>query len=272
MREAFTQYGKLFYQSEKQCETCGEYLTGKRVEGMEKLFCSNCIFDKKQAQDEENQKEWTEKAYQSKAIHRMKGSSLVKDKWLWDSSLNNYKPVDRETQKALELAHRAVNALNEGETLHVVFSGTAGAGKTTLSMGILKEVLAHDVNKHCMIIDYQYLLEEKMRSFSDNSIVKSVDKIMRDSFNSDILIIDDIGAETSRIENRKQTASDFTIKTLNSILQARVNKSTIITTNLTGAQIKQAYGDRVASRLLAHSEGYIMAFKETKDKRRYPIK
>lgn len=261
----------MTYRTEEKCEKCGNYLTAWRKEERGKPFCEQCKAKEMKDQEEEQQREWTRNAYQAKAIHRLKGSSLIKDKEVWNYTLDDYKGVDAETRQALNLARKAVSGINEAITLHVVFSGVAGAGKTTLSMGILKEVLDGDVNKNVMFIDYQYYLEERMASFNDKYLRKAVDKILRDAFKADVLVIDDIGSETSRSESKRQTASDFTVKQLNSLLQARVNKSTIITTNLTGQQIKQAYGERITSRVFAHSQGYAMAFKETKDKRMHPL-
>jgi len=263
---------QLTYQTDIDCKHCGNKLFAWRIEERGKPFCENCVSKAKKDNEEEQQRKWTDEAYQAKAVHRFKGSSLLKDKEVWSYTLDMYKAVDSETSKALEIARQAVLDINEGKTVHVVYSGVAGAGKTTLSMGIAKEVLKHDVNKKCIVIDYQYLLEEKMRSFSDNYLSKSIDKIMNDIYTANLVIIDDIGSETSTAENKKQKASDFTVKTLNSILQARVNKSTIITTNLGGLQIKAAYGERITSRIFAHSTGYAMAFTETADKRLIPIK
>ncbi|GAB2499555.1 ATP-binding protein [Alkalibacterium psychrotolerans] len=272
MIETFTQYGKLFYRSDQQCETCGEYMTGKKVEGMEKLFCSHCISNKKQEEEGEQQKEWTERAYRAKAVHRMKGSSLVKDKEIFKRNLRDFKVVDKETENGLNIARQAVLAINEGQKVHVILNGVAGAGKTTLGMGMLKEILKLDVNKHCMFLDYQFFLEERRAGYNDSYLAKTVDKIAKDAAKCDVLMIDDLGAETSSSEKHKQTASDFTIRELNSILQARENRSTIITTNLDGAKLRQAYGERIISRILAHSKGYTVTFKETVDKRQQPVK
>ncbi|MDN6291468.1 MAG: DnaA/Hda family protein [Tetragenococcus halophilus] len=262
---------KMTYTTDEQCEVCGNYLTAWRKEERGKPFCEQCKAKGMKEQEEEQQREWTRNAYQAKAIHRLKGSSLLKDKEVWNYTLDDYKGMDAETRQALDLARRAVWDTNEGKTLHFFFSGAAGVVKTTLSVGILKKVLEADVNKKCVFIDYQYLLEETMRSFNDDYLKKSINKIMNDIYKADLVIIDDIGSETSTAENKRQKASDFTVKQLNSILQARANKSTIITTNLTGQQIKQAYGERIISRIFAHSQGYTMAFKETKDKRMHPI-
>lgn len=262
---------KMTYTTNEKCEVCSNYLTAWRKEERGKPFCEHCKAKEMKEQEEEQQRQWTKNAYQAKAIHRLKGSSLIKDVEVWQYSLDNYKVVDEETGRALELARQAVKEINEGKTLHIIFNGVAGAGKTTLSMGILKEVLKADVNKHCMALDYQYFLEERKAGFHDSYLNKTVNKIARDAAQASVLVLDDLGAETTASERYKQTASDFTVRELNSILQARANKTTIITTNLDGPKLRQAYGERIISRVLAHSQGYVMTFKETKDKRMHPI-
>lgn len=263
---------KMVYETETQCEKCGQRLIAWKKYSNLRSFCEHCKSEEMKVKEEEQRENWTTEAIRLKAINRMKGSSLVKDKILWDSNLKDYKTVDEETQKALEIAYKAVSGILEGEPLHAIFSGVAGAGKTTLSIGIALEVILLDPNKNCMVLDYQYYLEELRASYSNTNLSNIMKKIKRDACKADVLVIDDIGAETTSAENNRQKASDFTVKELNSILQARGNKPTIITTNLNGSQIRQAYGERIISRLFTHSKGYTMAFNNTKDKRIYPIK
>jgi len=54
---------------------------------------------------------------------------------------------------------------------------------------------------------------------------------------------------------------------LTAITEARENKATIFNTNLTSAQIKEAYGERILSRMMNNSNGLMFRFKNTSDKR-----
>ncbi|RXW58259.1 hypothetical protein CYQ74_04785 [Enterococcus faecium] len=90
-----------------------------------------------------------------------------------------------------------------------------------------------------------------------------------ESNTTDLVVFDDIGAELgSGVSNSRQ----FTNNTLNTLLEARQNKATIITTNLSGPELREAYGERIVSRIFKNSEGYALKFQQTADKRIKPVK
>ena len=62
-------------------------------------------------------------------------------------------------------------------------------------------------------------------------------------YNSDLLIIDDLGTELS---------TAFTVASIYNIINTRLNsgKSTIINTNLSHEEMRKGYSDRITSRLL----------------------
>ncbi|HCT6555631.1 TPA: ATP-binding protein, partial [Enterococcus faecalis] len=49
--------------------------------------------------------------------------------------------------------------------------------------------------------------------------------------------------------------------------EARQNKATVFTTNLTGKEMSQAYGERILSRIMSNSQGFVMKIEGTSDKR-----
>ena len=81
----------------------------------------------------------------------------------------------------------------------------------------------------------------------------------------DVLVIDDLGTDTARVDANKQ-ASDHTYKTLFKVLNAREGtKTTIITTNLTYTQLKATYDERITSRLSMNLR--VVDFSMIQDKR-----
>ncbi|MDT2738302.1 ATP-binding protein, partial [Enterococcus pseudoavium] len=55
--------------------------------------------------------------------------------------------------------------------------------------------------------------------------------------------------------------------TLTGLLEARQNMATVVTTNLTAKELQEAYGERILSRILQNSQGFVVSMKTTKDKR-----
>ena len=85
---------------------------------------------------------------------------------------------------------------------------------------------------------------------------------------ADFVVLDDLGAElgVKQFDDRNKS-TNFNNDTLNRIVEARQNKATVFTTNLTGKELSQAYGERIVSRIMNHSKGFVFSIKASKDKR-----
>ncbi|MDN6626644.1 MAG: ATP-binding protein, partial [Pisciglobus halotolerans] len=151
------------------------------------------------------------------------------------------------------------------------FSGKTGVGKSHLSMGILQEVLEKsNYDKKCLFINYRELLEQLKFAMNDEQVRKQITGVvMKDIKLADVVVIDDLGAELGSVENPTR-ATNFDLDTITSIMEARQDKATVITTNLTGKMISELYSDRIVSRIMDNSHGYTMSFKTSKDKRMQP--
>ena len=84
---------------------------------------------------------------------------------------------------------------------------------------------------------------------------------------ADLVILDDVGAELSGNKAESTDVSRHNNDTLYGILEARQNMATVITTNLTGKEIRKAYGERILSRIMQNSSGFEIVLATTKDKR-----
>ena len=92
---------------------------------------------------------------------------------------------------------------------------------------------------------------------------------MRDIKNADLVVIDDLGAELGGAYAGQSTVYNNDI--INSIMEARQNEATIVTTNLTGKEVQEAYGKRIVSRISQHLDGFTFNFKQTADKRKVGV-
>lgn len=119
----------------------------------------------------------------------------------------------------------------------ILMRGGTGLGKTHLSLAIAHEVIDKGYNVlYGSAPDFFRKIEQE--NFSNEKSTVTYDLLT----SADLLILDDLGAEFD---------SRFNVSTLYSLINTRINmrKSTIISTNLTAAEMKKRYGDSITSRL-----------------------
>ncbi len=117
----------------------------------------------------------------------------------------------------------------------LLFIGSPGTGKTHLAVAALKELIARGFEG--VFFDYQNLLE-RIRSSFDAASGTSDREAYRTALDTDILLLDDLGAHR---------VTEFTEDTITSIITHRCNqkKALIATTNLRDQEL----GDRRGSGL-----------------------
>jgi DNA replication protein DnaC len=128
--------------------------------------------------------------------------------------------------------------------------GKIGTGKTHLAVGIIKELMARGIP--CLFHGYSELLKEIQTSY-DRSTEYSEGDVLRPVFETDVLVIDELGA----IKNRSEWVWD----TLSLILNNRYNdnRTTIFTSNFPNLPQKKDPGavssrSREAADYAAHGE------------------
>lgn len=130
-------------------------------------------------------------------------------------------------------------ALNfSDESKSIFMSGKTGLGKTHLSLAIAKEVAAK--GKNVVYGSAQELFRKiEKEHFSSGNEENYYDYIL----NCDLLIIDDLGTEFE---------SKFNLSQIYNIINTRQNYGlpTVISTNLTGAELQERYKERVMSRII----------------------
>ena len=128
---------------------------------------------------------------------------------------------------------------------------------------------AYLYDKRCLFISYAELLEQLKFAMNDEQARKEITgSLMAEIKSADLVVLDDLGAElgVKQIDDRNKS-TNFNNDTLNRIVEARQNKATVFTTNLTGKEMSQAYGERILSRIMSNSQGFVMKIEGTSDKR-----
>lgn len=193
--------------------------------------------------------------------------SIMLDQSLKKASFESFETNDKETaqnkKKALDIARKYYT----GEVFNSVFTGKAGTGKSHLAMSMLKVVNEHsDPYRKCLFVSIDELMRRIKDSFSHRDSYYTEQRMVELLVEADLLVIDDLGAETGAIGSGNG-ATDFTTRTLYAILNGRINKPTIFTSNLNSKGIKSMYDSKLVSRMFKGANGHVVEFKNTGDKR-----
>ena len=182
--------------------------------------------------------------------------------------------IDRQSFENFSLAHfandpdlharmeRNVNAAKDFAKnfprvdKNLLLIGPTGTGKTHISTAIAKEVI--EKGYEVIYDSTQNIISafeaDKFKSGYNTSYEPKGDKYLE----CDLLILDDLGTEFS---------NQFTVTCLYNLLNTRLNKglSTVISTNLSPAELSEKYEDRIYSRIIG-ADSRILLF-SGKDRR-----
>ena len=125
-------------------------------------------------------------------------------------------------------------------SMGLIMLGKTGLGKTHLSLAILGVV----INKgYSVYYNSVQNIMDRLQKEHFGKTTYNEDSIEGDLYESDLLILDDLGAEFS---------TQFTVAELYNILNTRMinSKPIIISTNLTVREIEEKYSQRIASRIV----------------------
>ena len=172
-----------------------------------------------------------------------------------DKTFNNFSTCYYHDEKSmLDKVHRCLNfveKLAKGERQNnLFFSGDVGRGKTHLSLAIANEVMLLGRTVIYYRIDdlldaiRQYKYEKEQELSGNNCQLQLLRSV-------DLLIIDDLGAET---------LTPFAENQIRMIIEDRnnLNKPWIINSNLSIEELQKIYGQRITDRIIEKS--YIFSF------------
>ncbi|MGN0465951.1 MAG: ATP-binding protein [Lachnospiraceae bacterium] len=126
---------------------------------------------------------------------------------------------------------------------NLLFQGNTGVGKTFLTNCIAKEIL--DAGHTVLYLTAFQFSETISKHTFDKNFSNGQNDLFSHLFDSELLILDDLGTE---LNNAFLTSQLFVC--INERLLR--NKSTIISTNLSLAQLSKAYSERIFSRIVSN--------------------
>jgi DNA replication protein DnaC len=259
------------YRSELECPKCGKdegsglYYRFKGeaewipVGGLVK--CSSCrdseVFADYQTQSLHEQKEDIKERL-------MKEYFIIPDE-LKEAGFKNYKTIDGITEQAKKKTTDYVKSFLSGpEGRHsLLISGSVGSGKSHLCAAIARTIRSHGFSVGFLTTG-QVL--QKIKTTYQKGASKKEEDIFRELGKLDLLILDDIGSEA--IGSGKEKSENWRMSMLFEIVNSRMGKPTIYTSNLVEADLTKAVGERVDSRLYSNTD-FLDMFSEIDYRKEY---
>ncbi len=168
-------------------------------------------------------------------------NSLMNDD-IKKSTFENYIPETNQQEDVKEFCMLYAEKFNlrENRPKNLLFHGDTGIGKTHLAVSILKEILKKEYSGLFISLPLLLTMIKNTYSKNDESGMTVVD-IFKKMKSIDLLVIDDMGAEAG---------SNHDIQKIFELLDSRLGKPTVFTTNLNYEQFSETFGKRNASRIL----------------------
>lgn len=189
-------------------------------------------------------------------------SSLIGNTESMKQSFDDFNVMSDEQNYELEQAINIAKRIANGERHKFVFYGKPGTGKTMLAISILNRLKDQ---YSCLFVDISMFIELTKR-FNDERAKLQVNSLYKAMKNADVLVIDDLGSESS-LQSIAKESSDYNQKILFNIAQLRDDKTTIITTNNSGTSLKKIYNPKLISKLINTDKSNIIHF-DSEDYRR----
>lgn len=248
-------------------ETCEVHETNLVTAFGREPVCLECAAERRDEEVKKMQIELTNRHLKRSTYDWLDKKSIFLDDSLKGATFDGFKKIDEETTNNKEKALNIAREYYKGANYNTILTGKAGTGKSHLAMSMLKVVNEHsDPYRKCLFIAIDELMRRIKDSFGNPESIHTEQSMIAMLTEADLLVIDDLGAETGSIHSDKN-ATDFTTRTLYAIINGRMKKPTIITTNLNSRDMAKMYDSKLISRMFRGAEGHIIGFKDTNDKR-----
>lgn len=211
------------------CDKCdNDYTLFKFTSGYEYRDGCECSMIEQAKQEK--------KARKQKFIDSIFNQSTT-NKALKQATVNNYQPHDETQKKAKATAIEYVKTFDKDNGKSLIMQGTYGTGKSHLAYAIAKAVKSQGYTVAFMHIP---MLMERIKTTYNKGAAETTDQLVKELSNLDLLVLDDVGVENT----------EHTLNKLFSIVDNRVGKNNIYTTNFSDKELNQNQNwQRINSRM-----------------------
>ena len=156
---------------------------------------------------------------------------------LKDATVNNYKPQNEKQVYAKKTAIEYVKTFSVDKPKSLILQGSYGTGKSHIAYAIAKAIKNEGYSVAFMHIP---MLMERIKATYNKNAAETTDELVQLLSNIDLLVLDDIGVENT----------EHTLNKLFSIVDNRVGKNNIFTTNFSDKELNQNMNwQRINSRM-----------------------
>lgn len=156
---------------------------------------------------------------------------------LRDATVNSYQPQNEHQVHAKSTAIEYVKGFSIDEPKSLILQGSYGTGKSHLAYAIAKAIKQQGYSVAFMHIP---MLMERIKATYNRNATETTDELVQLLSNIDLLVLDDVGVENT----------EHTLNKLFSIVDNRVGKNNIFTTNFSDKELNQNMNwQRINSRM-----------------------
>ncbi|EKO0730356.1 ATP-binding protein [Staphylococcus pseudintermedius] len=200
------------------CEKCGrKYDWFKFANGYEYKDGCECEIQK-QAYEERKRNE-------QRKLNYIFNQSNVNPS-LSTATVNNYKPQNENQVQAKQTAIEYVKTFSTDKPKSLILQGSYGTGKSHLAYAIAKAVKKQGYTAAFMHIP---MLMDRIKATYNKNATETTDELVSLLSSIDLLVLDDMGVENT----------EHTLNKLFSIVDNRVGKNNIFTTNFSNKELNQ---------------------------------
>ncbi|MCD9080733.1 DNA replication protein DnaC [Staphylococcus haemolyticus] len=212
-----------------KCERCGNtYDYYKFSNGQEFRHGCDCSMIQAGKEAEQQRKQ--------KYLNRIFNQSNVNAS-LRDATVNSYQPQNEYQVQAKNTAIEYVKGFSVDEPKSLILQGSYGTGKSHLAYAIAKAIKQQGYSVAFMHIP---MLMERIKATYNRNATETTDELVQLLSSIDLLVLDDVGVENT----------EHTLNKLFSIVDNRVGKNNIFTTNFSDKELNQNMNwQRINSRM-----------------------
>ncbi|MCG1578834.1 ATP-binding protein [Staphylococcus epidermidis] len=156
---------------------------------------------------------------------------------LRDATVNSYQPQNDHQVHAKSTAIKYVKGFSVDEPKSLILQGSYGTGKSHLAYAVAKAIKQQGYSVAFMHIP---MLMERIKATYNRNATETTDELVQLLSSIDLLVLDDIGVENT----------EHTLNKLFSIVDNRVGKNNIFTTNFSDKELNQNMNwQRINSRM-----------------------
>lgn len=223
-----------------RCPTCKRKFI---QEGDSEPFCFYCQLI---AEEDKKLAEETANLHNEMIMKKFTGDSLMNER-LANCSFDNYMPTTPELDQAKRRVQRYANNFSKDNPVNLMLIGNYGTGKSHLAVSAVKTLITR--GNSCLFISVPKLFT-KLKSTYNSDSKETEAELLGHLEKMDLLVLDDVGAEKSKKNDEEYS---WAKTKMFEIVDSRIGKHTIFTTNFSVDELLAMYGERNFSRMMENT-------------------